>query len=228
MRRFFGPALLALALAAPAAQARPVLLELFTSLGCSSCPPADKLLTLQAKNQGVLALSFNITYWNNGAFTDPYGLQAATTRQAWYASLENSSEVYTPEAVVDGATSLVGSDAGKLAGTIANAAANPAGDVAVTIKPGPMVTITVPASPDPAAQADITLIGYDPTHTTNVGGGENAGASLTETNVVRSVQDLGPWTGQEMTLTTVHPAGAALAVILQTKAGAVLGLAQAK
>ncbi len=225
--RFFALAALVLALAAPAAQARPVLVELFTSLGCSSCPPADKLLTLQAKNPGVLALSFNITYWNNAAFTDPYGLQAATARQAWYASLENTTEVYTPEAVVDGSTSLVGSDAAKLSDAIAAAAANPAGDVPVTITPGPMVKIAVAASSSITGPAEITLIGYDPTHKTQVGGGENAGASLSETNVVRSMQDLGPWSGEEMALTTVHPAGAALAVILQTKTGAVVGLGDA-
>jgi len=222
----FGAILLAFALAGPA-QARPVLLEMFTSLGCSSCPPADRLLALQAKNPGVLALSFNITYWNNAAFTDPYGLQAATARQAWYASLQNTTEVYTPEAVVDGVTALVGSDAAKLNAAIAGAAANPAGDVPVTITAGPMVTIAVAASPVVAGPAEITLIGYDPRHQTQVGGGENAGASLSETNVVRSVQDLGPWTGQAMRLTTVHPAGAALAVILQTKSGAVVGLGEA-
>jgi hypothetical protein len=217
-------AALLLAMAGPA-QARPVLLELFTSLGCSSCPPADRLLTQEAKNPDVFALSFNITYWNNAAFTDPYGLQAATTRQAWYASLEGTSEVYTPEAVVDGMTSMVGADSGKVNAAIAAAAASPAGDVRITVTPGPMVAIALPASSTLTGPADILLIGYDPQHTTQVGGGENAGAALSETNVVRSVQDLGPWTGQEMRLTTAHPAGTALAVILQSKTGAVLGLA---
>jgi hypothetical protein len=209
---------------APAAQARPVLLEMFTSLGCSSCPPADALLTKSAANANILALSYNITYWNNAAFTDPYALPAATTRQMWYASLGNSTDVYTPEAVVDGTASMVGSDAGKVGDALAGAAGNPAGDVAITIKPGPMVGITLAADTAVTSPAEITLIGYDASHKTQVGGGENAGAAITETNVVRSVQDLGPWSGQEMSLSTAHPAGAALAVILQTRTGAIVGL----
>ncbi len=80
-----------LLLALPA-QARPVVVEMFTSLACSSCTPADNLLASLAKNPGILPLSFNVTYWNSPAFTDPYALKGATDRQTWYAGLRHGSE----------------------------------------------------------------------------------------------------------------------------------------
>ena len=129
---------LALVLTGTTAQARPVVVELFTSQACSSCPPADALLTQLAKAPGILALSFN-------AWTDPYGLTAATDRQAWYAKIENSQDVYTPEAVVDGTQSMEGGDAGSLHDAITAAQASPAGNVPVMITGGAMVTITIGA-----------------------------------------------------------------------------------
>ena len=96
-------------LAAPA-QARPVVVEMFTSQACSDCPPADALLGKLAAQPGILALSFDVTYWNSAAWNDPYALPGAATRQDWYAGLRHSTEVYTPEAVVDGTNQFVGSD----------------------------------------------------------------------------------------------------------------------
>jgi hypothetical protein len=213
---------LALAVTAPAAQARPVLVELFTSQACSSCPPADALLGTLANDPGVLPLSFNVTYWNSAAYTDPYALQQATDRQSWYAGLEGSQDVYTPQAVVDGRTQFVGSDQGKLTSAVAAAKASPAGDIRITLGTGPMLTITIPAG---AGGADLMLFGYDPSHTTPVDGGENAGATITETNVVRSVTNLGTWTGAAMSMTIARPMGEHVAAILQTPQGAVLGAA---
>jgi hypothetical protein len=204
------------------AQARPVVVEMFTSLACSSCPPADALLGELTKNPDILPLSFNVTYWNSPAWSDPYALQVATARQAWYAGLSGSQDVYTPEAVVDGTAQLVGSDRGKLTAAIAAAKDSPAGDVPITVTGGPMVTIKVGAQ---NGGANLWIFGYDSSHSTKIGGGENGGATLTETNIVRSATNLGTWTGQEMTMTISHPAGAHVAVVLQTKTGAVLGAA---
>lgn len=210
----------ALVLMGTAAQARPVVVELFTSQACSSCPPADALLTQLAKSPGILALSFNVTYWNSPAWTDAYGLTAATDRQAWYARIENSQEVYTPEAVVDGTQSMNGADAGGLHDAIRSAQASPAGNVPVSIAGGAMITIKIGAG---AGTADITLVGYDSRHSTQIGGGENGGATLTESNVVRSITDLGPWPGNETSITVSRPAGQHVAVLLQAPDGAMLG-----
>ncbi|MDE8346130.1 MAG: DUF1223 domain-containing protein [Acidocella sp.] len=213
---------LALAMLAPAAQARPVLVELFTSLACSSCPPADALLQRLAADPKLLPLSFNVTYWDSAAFSDPYGLQAATARQSWYAGLANSQNVYTPEAVVDGTAQLVGSNKPAVMAAIAASEAKHAGDVPITVTGGQTVSLTIAAGTGPAT---IWMFGYDTTHSTSIGGGENDGATITEANVVRSITRLGPWNGAETTMTMSHPAGAHVAVLLQSPTGAVLGLA---
>jgi hypothetical protein len=211
----------ALALIAGAAQARPVLVEMFTSQACSSCPPADALLATLAKDPAILPLSFNVTYWNSPAWTDAYGLTEATDRQTWYAGLRGSQEVYTPEAVVDGTTQLTGSDRAGVTSAIAAARTAPAGDVKVTISGGAMIKVTAGAG---AGGAELWLFGFDPSHTTRIGGGENGGATLTEVNVVRSVRDLGLWTGQMISMSFSRPAGARMAAILQRPDGGIIGL----
>jgi len=205
-----------------AAPARPVVVELFTSQACSSCPPADALLARLEKTQHILALSFNVTYWDSPAWADSFGLKQATERQAWYAGLENSPNVFTPQAVIDGTASAVGSNAGALTTAISAAAAAPAGDIPITITGTSMVTLHIGAG-TPNQAAEIWMFGYDPSHTTQVTGGENNGATLTETNIVRSMTDLGPWNGLLTAMTMSHPAGTHIAVLLQTATGAVLG-----
>ena len=217
----FGSAVILGALAMAPAQARPVVVEMYTSLACSSCPPADALLgQISASDPDILPLSFNITYWNNAAFSDPDALQAATDRQAWYAGLTNTQDVYTPEAVVDGTTQLVGSDSAKLTAAIATAQAAPAGDILITLTNAPMLTLKIGPG---TGNATIWLFGYDSKHTNHIGGGENGGTTISEINVVKSITNLGTWTGLQIALTMSHPAGQHLAAILQTPTGAVLG-----
>src|SRR5277367_2482465 len=103
---------------AHAASEMPVVLELFTSQGCSSCPPADALLKrLSAENSQLLPLSFHVDYWNYLGWKDPYSSQANTDRQRGYASTLDG-QVYTPELVVNGATGVVGSDEGRVRNAI--------------------------------------------------------------------------------------------------------------
>src|SRR5260370_27755350 len=95
--------------AAPIAAARPVVVELYTSQGCSSCPPANAYLNeLSRDRRDVLALAFHVTYWDRLGWKDPYSLQAATDRQDQYGHRFGDGS-YTPEIVVDGAAGLVGS-----------------------------------------------------------------------------------------------------------------------
>ncbi len=109
-----------LPLAAAAAE-RPVVVELFTSEGCSSCPPADAFLTELARGRrDVLPLAFHVTYWNSLGWRDPYSLDAATNRQSQYGSRFGDGS-YTPEMVVDGQKGLVGSERGEAEAAIASA-----------------------------------------------------------------------------------------------------------
>jgi hypothetical protein len=220
----FGLAVILGALAMGPAQARPVVVEMFTSLACSSCPPADALLgQIAASDPDILPLSFNVTYWNNLGWPDPLGLDGSTARQSWYAGLQNSQNVYTPEAVVDGGAQLVGSDRDQVLAAIRHAK-QAASTVPVSVTGGPMITVNVGAGTAQKPTA-IWLFGFDASRTTAVGGGENGGATITEVNVVRSIATLGKWIGASESFTIPHPAGDHVAVLLQQEDGTILGAA---
>ena len=117
-------ALLAVGPRVALAAQRPVVVQLFTSLGCSDCPPADALLArISGQDHDVLALDLHVTYWNDASWADPYSLHNVDQLQNGYAALRHDSEVYTPEAVVDGGQPFVGSNAGAMAAAIAQAKA---------------------------------------------------------------------------------------------------------
>jgi hypothetical protein len=219
-----GLVMLGLSAGTAVAAPRPVVVELFTSQACSDCPPADALLKrVQAENPDVLALDLHVTYWDGAAWTDPYALQGATDRQNNYAALQKTSEIYTPEAVVDGRRPFVGSDRSAMAAAIEQARARIAGSLAVgvvikTASDGLVVRVG-PGQ----GQATISLFGFDPEHTTNVGGGENGGATLNEVNVVRSITPLGAWNGQPLVVEVRPPAGEKFAVLVQKADGTILG-----
>ena len=207
-----------LATAAHAQQA-PIVVELFTSQGCSSCPPADAFLTeLAHKRADVLPLAFHVTYWDYLGWKDPYSLDAATTRQRAYARHLGAEGIYTPQMVVDGTTGFVGSSRPDGMAAIAGAAHKTV-PVGVT-REGQMLLITVGAG---AGQADVLLVGFDPNHQTPIGRGENSGRTLTETNIVRSLTPIGSWTGSALALRQMPPIGEGFAVLLQAKDGRIIG-----
>src|SRR5580698_10240525 len=100
--------------AVSAAETRPAVLELFTSEGCSSCPPAERIVNELAQRPDVLALSFHVDYWDDLGWRDHYSLAGATARQRGYARALHRSGVYTPQAVIDGSQDIVGSQRGVL------------------------------------------------------------------------------------------------------------------
>lgn len=222
--KIFYTAIVGAVLVAGPASARPVVVELFTSQACSSCPPADALLRqLKADDLNILPLSFHVTYWNQTGWTDPYSFSAATARQVWYVGLTGSETVYTPEAVIDGRTQLVGSDRTDILAAIAQAKKLAAGSVSVMIARGKTVTVTVGAGK--MTTAHVLLLGYDDMHSTRIGGGENGGAVLTDVNVVRSMTMLGPWNGTARNYAVLPPTGAHFAVLVQRDDGSIEGAA---
>jgi len=223
-------ALAALVLAAPlsapvrAEPPRPVVVELFTSQGCSSCPPADRLLgELSRTRQDVLALAFHVTYWNRLGWPDPYSLEASTDRQKHYAGLSDVGSIYTPQAVVDGTQDVVGSDGPKLRRAIAAAAAKADAIPLAVRRQGGEVTIGLQAG---KGAGRVLVVGYDGERTTKVPRGENAGATLVESNIVRGLAVAGLWQGEATELHVSAPAGEHLAVIVQAADGTILGAAR--
>lgn len=222
-RIVFGLALAALPTLALAAE-RPVVVELFTSEGCSSCPPADAFLTdLSREGRTLLTLAFHVTYWDRLGWRDPYGLAAATSRQAAYGRRFGDGS-YTPEMVVDGTKGLVGSERGEAEAVIAAARRGGRTEAEITLsRRGGRIGISLGAG---NGAGRVVLVGFDPQHTTAVGRGENGGRTLTESNIVRSVLTVGDWTGQPLTLDVDPPAGQEAAVLLEAPDGAIVGAAR--
>ena len=227
-RRLAAPRALAVALLAALlgpnaalASGRPVVVELFTSEGCSSCPPAEAYLNDLAHRPGVLPLAYHVTYWDRLGWKDRYSLEAATARQARYGAHFGDGS-YTPEMVVDGVKALVGSNRQEGDAAITAAGSPEAADVGMTRGPGSL-SIRVGTG---AGHGRLVLVGFDPEHRTAIGRGENTGRTVTESNVVRSIRDLGAWAGGALSLTVPPPEGEDAAVLLEAPDGRILGAAR--
>ncbi len=186
----------------PAAQA-PVVVELFTSQGCNTCPPADAFLGELSKQPDILALAFHVDYWNYIGWTDPYGKPWATGRQRDYQQSLHLRYVYTPEMVVNGAAEGVGSDKAAIEALIAAARAKPEPHPALALhwpQNGALAVDVGEGPSPPGAPAAIWLVGFDRPHSTPVLRGENEGKTLTDYQVVRSYRRIGAWAGWSMEL----------------------------
>jgi hypothetical protein len=206
--------------------ARPVVVELFTSEGCSSCPPAEALLGELARGRpDVLPLAFHITYWDRLGWPDAFALRAATERQKHYAGLLGLDEIYTPQMVVDGRQDVIGSDRPAVLAALGRAAAEAPPPVPLRLaRTAGLVTLEVGGTG--GGEGTVLLVGYDTVHRTAVARGENAGRTISEANVVRSLVRVGDWHGMRMTVEAPRPAGERLAAIVQAPDGRVLGAAR--
>ena len=201
---------------------RPVVGELFTSEGCSSCPPADaKIATLARTRPDLLLLTFHVTYWNSLGWQDPYSFAGATQRQQRYVASGVSPEVYTPAFIADGRLDAVGSDPAAVDRVLQQAVQGAETAAAIKVAWGPGgVTVSIGAG---TGNGTVLLLGYDRLHQTHVGRGENSGRTLEEANIVRSMAVLGSWTGRPLTINAAYPAGQDFAVLLQRDDGRIVG-----
>ena len=185
--------------AAAVAAERPVVVELFTSQGCSSCPPANAFLNELARGRrDVLALAFHVTYWDRLGWKDPFSLNEATTRQDRYGHRFGDGS-YTPEIVVDGATSHVGSHREDVGAAIEQARRTSETAAAISVsKDGSALAIEGGSG---TGSGKVLLIGFDRDHRTAIRRGENGGRTLEEANVVRSIRAIGAWQGETLRLT---------------------------
>jgi hypothetical protein len=169
----------------------PIVVELYQSQGCSSCPPANTALNAVAGQPGVIALSFAVTYWDRLGWKDIFGDKAYTQRQYDYAQALGNANVATPQIIINGKTAITGIKRGELAQNIASAK---------PISGGPSISIgksrvTIGKGNGPA---NIWLVRYDPrTHNVGIRSGENSGRTLPHKNIVTGLAKLGEWTGAE-------------------------------
>jgi hypothetical protein len=204
---------------------RPVVVELFTSEGCSSCPPADALLAELASRPDVLALSFHVDYWDQLGWKDPFSSSQATQRQNRYATLLHLATVYTPQVVVDGKWEAVGSDRADVEHALDRARSDRR-EVPVTLAlDHGQAQIKLGPGGDAAAAA-VLLIGFDRRRVTAVKRGENGGRTLAHVDVVRGVEEIARYSGTAGAIAApIHWNSDRIAVVLQATDGRVLGVA---
>jgi hypothetical protein len=208
-----------------AEEARPVVLELFTSQGCSSCPPADALLTEYARGRpDLLPLAFHVEYWNRLGWADPFSSAAFTARQRLQASRVGDPQIYTPEMIIEGQQAVIGSDRADVEAAIRTAKSRTLTLAAVGLRRSGPDEITISVGPG-AGKAAIVLVGFDVSHTTAIGRGENGGRTLLESNIVRSLETVAEWNGAPLELHRRTPAGEGAAVLLEGADGRVGGAA---
>jgi hypothetical protein len=173
--------------------------ELFTSQGCSSCPPADKLLGELAKDPSVIALSMPIDYWDYLGWKDTLADARFSARQKAYSQMRGDRDVYTPQVVVNGSAHVIGSDRAGIESAIgATKKADGVMSVPVTMTlAGKQITVSVAASSKgPAAMHGEVWIGsISKAVPISIGRGENRGRELTYYNVVRNLLKVGDWNG---------------------------------
>jgi hypothetical protein len=182
--------------------AAPIVVELFTSQGCSSCPPADALLGDLSKRSDVLTLGFHVDYWDYIGWKDPYASKVATKRQKLYAESFKASFVYTPQMVVNGVAENVGSDRSAIEAAVEKAktrvGVHPSLMLERRADGGLLVHVGAAETKRPAT---VWLACFDRQRSTVVPRGENAGSTLTNYHIVRHFESLGTWKGQILDLT---------------------------
>ena len=214
-------ALVSLSLTAPAmADGDPVVVELFTSQGCSSCPPADKIMHDLAKRDDVIGLALHVDYWDYIGWKDEYAHPDHTARQRAYAREGGRTMIYTPQMVVNGQQDVVGAKAGELSRLIdAHLTAAPEAEVSAK-RVGNEVTVDVTPVELPEGETyEIRVVQYSPMRHASIRRGELAGHDLDYANVVESWQIAGQWDGVAPQEFTASLPSELPAVVLIQRAG---------
>ena len=204
MRIFSAPLLPALLLSLFASFAHAAdkltVVELYTSQGCSSCPPADAYLGVLAKRDDILAVCFQVDYWDYIGWKDPFSLPANSTRQRSYARNLGMGYVYTPQMVVQGMAHTTGSNGTDVEKLIRDLQGLKRLDVEITPVAGGL-KIDIPGGTFDGEEAQIVVVAYDKKHENDVTRGENSGHKLAHYNVVRAITGIGVWSGEPVSMT---------------------------
>ena len=210
-------ALASMALAGPLlAQANEVLVELFTSQGCSSCPPADALLKKLDARGGVIALALHVDYWDYIGWKDSFGDPAYAKRQRAYAYVAGSSTIYTPQMIVGGTAIIVGSRPMEVADLIHQMQVRDDGVRMMLERIGNRLHITARMLGSHSQPMIVQLVRYNPSQSVSISRGENAGRTIEYVNIVTEWRQIGKWDGKSpLKLSTRVRGSEPLVVILQ-------------
>lgn len=184
-------------------QAPPVVVELFTSQGCPFCPPADRLLAQLAAQSGVIALSCHVDYF--GVRKNALGKSFCTKRQNDYNRLIGTGPRYTPQVVINGTMDMIGSEGGKISAAILRARAEKIMDVNITSAGDGIYSFSLPKTALAGQPVRIWMAVYDKPVDVAITEGNNLGKTVTYTNVVSTLEDLGAWDGQEVNQSITNP-----------------------
>lgn len=193
-----------------------VVVELYTSQGCSSCPPADEFLSELAQADGVIALSLHVDYWDYIGWTDVFANPRFTERQKSYARAAGSRMIYTPQMIIGGAERVEGNTPDAVVKAIGK---HMAWDSPVTLllsRDGGRLTISATADPPLPRGAVVQIVRYMPEATVRIERGENAGRTVTYHNIVTSWEPVAEWAGAEpLAMVADVPGDDGVVVILQ-------------
>jgi hypothetical protein len=242
MKRLLPLSAIMIALALPAAAqngvaAKPrAVIEMFTSQGCSSCPPADKLMTELSKDASLIVLTLPVDYWDYLGWKDTLAHSAFTNRQKTYAAMRSDRQVYTPQAIINGAAHAVGSERASIdKAVLKTKERSDILSVDITIeKTSTGMRAKIAGSSVQGAVGHLWVLPLVSERSVQIGRGENSGRSITYTNVVRGLTRIGGWAGEATTIdipaSSIPPDAEGFVVLLQggtdKKAAQVLGAAR--
>ncbi|QFS82722.1 hypothetical protein FIU97_07910 [Roseivivax sp. THAF40] len=194
----------------------PVVVELFTSQGCSSCPPADALLHELSKRDDVIALALHVDYWDYIGWADSFAQPAFTQRQKGYARTSGRSSIYTPQMIIDGAHDVVGNREMDVAALIDRADDKPTPVSVELSRSGDMLSVALSTS-GPVGPVDLHLVRYMPEAEVAIHRGENAGHSLHYSQIVLDWDVVARWDGRDAFRTETPVTGDEPIVVLVQK-----------
>lgn len=209
------------------AETAPVVVELYTSQGCSSCPPADAMLRELAKRDGVIALALHVDYWDYIGWADSFAQPAFTIRQKAYARAAGARMVYTPQMIIGGRDHVIGT---KPMDVMDHIERHRGVDLPVAVElvvSGDMVRIEAQSQSGAATPCVVQVVRYEPSQTVEIHRGENAGRTLDYVNIVTSWDVIGEWDGAEPFVAEVpRGAGPVVVMVQGVGHGPVLGAAE--
>jgi len=229
MRHFVSAACgLWLAAAAPALAGDIVVVELYTSQGCSSCPPADEFVAMLAANPRILPLALHVDYWDYIGWADHFAHPKFSERQRDYARAIGSRTIYTPQLIIGGLDRIEGFAPDETAAQLQkHLSVVPAVELSAERK-GDILVIRARAERPLEAPARVQLVRYTPEETVTIERGENAGKTITYHNIVTSWEALGAWSGQDPMEITVPFTGSEPGAVLVQSEGPAAILAAAR